>query len=323
MEANAVAVSPGITIFSVILLALIALGVVGAIFLYSRAARCKTPLTLGHVLSFAVTLLLCLPAAAFLLYLLRASGPHFAPEQSAQLANDEAAPIWRPESAATPLRQVANDSTDEPEAAAATESTRQESPLPDWARNPQSVQQNATLLVLNSKQYATPEQAEQEVLQLAAQRFTNYFEQTHPYQGAWTLPAEFLKARAVRHSFVQTIDHDFGRFTGRMYRAYVQLKLSPEVREQAHGIWREQIVEQRLLLLGRLIGFVTLLLALVAGYFRLDALTKGAYRGRLKLAASAVAVAGGMLASWHLERSVPFRAPVGFPVSASRAMVSQ
>jgi hypothetical protein len=184
----------------------------------------------------------------------------------------------------------------------AAESTRQESELPDWARSERVTLGSTSLVVLKSKQYASPDQAEQEVLQAAAEQFVQYFHQTHAAQGAWTLPTAFLKSQAIKHSCMQTIEHDFGRFTGRMYRAYVQLKLSPEVREQAYGMWRTQIVEQRLLLLGRLVGFITLVLVSGAGYFRLDGLTKGACRGRLKLAAAAVVLAGGMAASWHLGR---------------------
>ena len=166
--------------------------------------------------------------------------------------------------------------------------------LPAWTRQPVTRSGEATLVVLGSKQYATPEQAEQEILPDAEQLVRAHFHQVHAHLGNWRLPADVLKSAAVQERHVQEVERDFGRFTGKMYRVYLQLKLAPEVREKVYPTWRAQIVERRLGVLGGIAGLLTLMTAAAAGYFRVDTLTGGVYRGKLKLAAAAVAALGGV-----------------------------
>jgi hypothetical protein len=78
-----------------------------------------------------------------------------------------------------------------------------------------------------------------------------------------------------------------------MHRAHLRLELTPRFHTAVEQSWRGQVVEHRLLALGGVFGLVTLALASAAGYFRLDELTGGQYRRRLKLAALALIAAGG------------------------------
>jgi hypothetical protein len=79
-----------------------------------------------------------------------------------------------------------------------------------------------------------------------------------------------------------------------MYRVYWQVQSTPAVRDFFLASWRSRAQEQRLVQAGIGFGLLTLLFGSAAGYYRLDNATGGRYRGRLRLAAAAIAVAGGV-----------------------------
>ncbi len=79
-------------------------------------------------------------------------------------------------------------------------------------------------------------------------------------------------------------------YPGRTYRDSDLTK----PRQALHESWHDQIVKQRLIMLGTGLGMVTVMLAASAGYFRLNEMTHGQYGGRLKLAAAALIGAAGL-----------------------------
>ena len=166
---------------------------------------------------------------------------------------------------------------------------------PAWADSTVSGP-GGTQVVLSSERWATMEEAEQQVTEAVVQRATAYFHQEHPQWGNWSIPLTALEQAAVRQIVGESIDKDFGNgFKQKMYRVHVLLELTPEVRQRLYGSWSEQIVNRRLQILGCLLGLVTLMLATAAGYFRLDDLSLGRFRGRLRLAAVSLVTAGTLI----------------------------
>jgi hypothetical protein len=88
--------------------------------------------------------------------------------------------------------------------------------------------------------------------------------------------------------------HYFSSTPGKMHRVCVKVGLSPRARAEIESkdreYRREVTVQERMVFLARILGGLVALLGVVAGYIRLDDLTKGYYTGWLRLAA------GGILA---------------------------
>src|SRR6185437_15217742 len=99
----------------------------------------------------------------------------------------------------------------------------------------------------------------------------------------WTVPVAVLEQTAVSALVGEEIDKDFGGEIGKkkMFRAHLRLDVGPALRQALHASWHDQVVNHRLTGLGGLFGLATLMLATVAGYFRLDDATDGQYRRRL------------------------------------------
>ncbi|MCH8830308.1 MAG: hypothetical protein IID45_12090, partial [Planctomycetes bacterium] len=75
------------------------------------------------------------------------------------------------------------------------------------------------------------------------------------------------------------------------YQVFWKIDDSAEVQARV----REESAVPRIWLLGGFIALLTLIVVAVAAYLRLDARTNGRFRIRLKLATTALIVAGGML----------------------------
>jgi hypothetical protein len=149
-------------------------------------------------------------------------------------------------------------------------------------------------VVVESQQYAEVDRARQDVLEEAVRVVREDFQQTHNVQGDWKLPEALVQEHAVRQEYVKEIARTTSLNPFLVYRVYYQVELSPTVRAEVFKNWRGQTVTSRLWMLGGLLGFVTLMLGTTATYLRLDAMTNGAYRRRLKLASVSLLVAGGL-----------------------------
>ena len=78
---------------------------------------------------------------------------------------------------------------------------------------------------------------------------------------------------------------------GRMFERHVLLQFDGKVNAHIRDQWDKVIVKERLAGLGGLAALVLLLLATAYGYLKIDLATKGAYRGRLRLATAAAILA--------------------------------
>jgi len=169
---------------------------------------------------------------------------------------------------------------------------------PDWAEKEPLPSDKGILVSLSSERFATLQEAEQQLTAKTVAYVRQFYRDEYPLSGDWTVPVSIIERSAIRKLVGETFDKDFGNgIQGTMYRAHLQLELNSAVRRALHDSWHGQIVSHRLTVLGSMLGLVTLMLATSAGYFRLDDLTGGLYRRRLKLAAASL-IAAGSLVAW-------------------------
>ncbi|AMV39137.1 hypothetical protein [Planctomyces sp. SH-PL62] len=82
---------------------------------------------------------------------------------------------------------------------------------------------------------------------------------------------------------------------GTVYTANLETDFSAPRRERLVEAYRSHVVQQRIVKLGGVFGFLLVCLAATSGYIRADEATKGYYTNRLRLAAAAAVGASGVL----------------------------
>ncbi|TWU14892.1 hypothetical protein CA54_37620 [Symmachiella macrocystis] len=178
--------------------------------------------------------------------------------------------------------------------------------LPDWVQAPQQNDGQTRVVVVSSNFSPAVDAsdtdraisiAQNEVYEEAAQQIRAYFGETYPVQNNWPIPDEIVR-RAMGKVHLLEKDVDGG---GKVYRRFAQVNLTPGIRQRLLPQWKTATTQNRLWTLCAGLGLLTLLLGTTAGYLRLDRMTDGAYRGRLKLASlsviTAVALVTGMFVS--------------------------
>jgi hypothetical protein len=141
---------------------------------------------------------------------------------------------------------------------------------PEWTHQPQIHDGDAARLVLTSKQFATIEEAREEIAATAKEMLRQDFERiyrvTAPAIG--DLPTNAVRDLAVRQEFVETIERDFGNFYAPMHRVWWQLEISPEVRNNLFPVWKTRTQEQRMLAVAGSLVAATIGLAGISFLFR-------------------------------------------------------
>jgi len=167
---------------------------------------------------------------------------------------------------------------------------------PAWvSAAPQQVG-DATRVAISSGLWSSPAEAEEDATLRVLGAVQNHFHNEFPNQGPWQLSLATIESLgAVREVVAVSSERDFGSVRSRMYRVHAQLDLSPKLRQAVYESWRGQVIERRLWVIGSLLGLVTLMLATAAFYFKLDDVSFGMYRGRLKVAALALIAAGTLI----------------------------
>jgi hypothetical protein len=174
------------------------------------------------------------------------------------------------------------------------------STAPDWCEKGAVPSGDGILVAVSSERFATLDEAERQVTQKAVGCVKDFFKDEYPLSGDWTFPVSLIEQNGVSNFVGEVFDKDFGNgVTGRMYRAHLRLNMNSALRKALHRSWDNEIVSHRLMGLGGILGLATLTLASFAGYLRLDDLTNGQFRGRLKIAAASLISAGGLVA-WRL-----------------------
>jgi hypothetical protein len=151
-------------------------------------------------------------------------------------------------------------------------------------------------VVVESKQYATVNEAEENVYLIASGlALEDFSEHQHLNGGRLAVTPKLLETHAYRRRHVQEIVRTSGASTFRVVKLYQQVELSPNLRSRLYELWRAETVERRLWGLGSLVAFLTLITGTIATYLRLNLRTHGAYRGRLKFACVCLITAAGMV----------------------------
>jgi hypothetical protein len=204
-----------------------------------------------------------------------------------------------PDSQGAALHSQARDASSDGEIVAflGTESVGQRlEGLPGWVTEPPSGDAAGDRrYVVSSKQWATVEEAERELSEQLAADVRKHVAREQGRAGGWTPSFALLRqSGTITRRCHETTSLQVGEFTEPMYRVYWQVQSTPAVRDFFLASWRSRAQEQRLVQAGIGFGLLTLLFGSAAGYYRLDNATGGRYRGRLRLAAAAIAVAGGV-----------------------------
>ncbi len=192
--------------------------------------------------------------------------------------------------------------------------------LPDWVRTTMVSHGDQRLVVVNSQQFADPTTAWSEALAAATELVRrNFDDANHHSHESWQLDPETVRSHAVRNSFTEEIRRTAGEHDFTVYRTYLLVELSPDVRRQIEPIWRHQVSGGRSKVVAVLLASLTAIAGLVAGFFRLDDRTSGRYRWPLAFGAMAAAVLlGGVVLTGARHAAGGMRSPDPWPTPHAR-----
>ncbi len=189
--------------------------------------------------------------------------------------------------------------------ARSTEPDSDQKDIPDWLQ-PEALTDQPKLLttsqyyLLSSGQYSSTQEAENELLPHAAFVLQRAFQQTHPWQGPWTVPVALLRERVITKQFIEKRPKTIGKFSGDLYRLHMLVDVSPDACETFTLDWKSQIVQHRLAVLGVLFGWIACVFFAATYYFRRAAHPENVvgWWGQFKI--SAVTVGMTVAAAWVL-----------------------
>ncbi len=181
------------------------------------------------------------------------------------------------------------------ESSASTGSDRQQ--VPDWLKN--RLLNNGQFL-LSSGQYSSEQEAENELLPHAAYLLQRAFQETHPWEGTWTVPMSQVRERVIENRFVEQRPITTGKFTGQICRVHMRVDVSPAVCETFTTAWKTQIVQHRLQVLGVLFAWLTSMFFAATFYFRRAAHPENVSGWWSQLKMSAVTLSLTAAAAWVL-----------------------
>lgn len=138
--------------------------------------------------------------------------------------------------------------------------------------------------------------AEDNALLTAWQKVIETLHRDKTFAGGLQLQPSDVRPLVEGEPYAEAVVSRTGSSTFTTYRVHLLVDLSASGRERLRPIWKRQIVQQRLWMLGGLGGMLTLMFGTTAAYLRLDDLTNGMYRLRLKFAATSLIVSGGLIA---------------------------
>lgn len=169
--------------------------------------------------------------------------------------------------------------------------------IPDWIKQKSSDQ---NLRLLSSGQYSTRQEAEDELLPIAADLLQRAFHKHHPWQGAWNVPLAQVRDHVVSQQFVERRNVTSGDKTFEMFRLHILVNTAPEVCETFTAAWKSQIVEQRLKVLGLLLAWLSCVFLLGSAYYRSLALPGLAHQWAGTIKVSVLTIGVTALAAWVL-----------------------
>ena len=152
---------------------------------------------------------------------------------------------------------------------------------PAWVDQTRVTDGDCERIVLTSQQYATKDEAEQELRVAAVTLVEQDLQriQTGEFRPrTWRPAVEDVIAHAVRQRYDEIVDRDFGKFTHPMVRVSWQVELSPRVRTEFAPAWRRALISFRIILVGAVATNFTMLATASLMYFRIAARIRGQRR---------------------------------------------
>lgn len=120
--------------------------------------------------------------------------------------------------------------------------------------------------LLSSGRYSSQQEAEDELVPIAADLLQRAFHTQYPWQGDWKVPLAQVRERVMNQRFVEVLNKEIGTY--KFYRLHVLVNVSPEICATFVDPWKTQIVERRLKVLGVLLAWLSSVLLLGSVFFR-------------------------------------------------------
>lgn len=139
--------------------------------------------------------------------------------------------------------------------------------------------------------------AEEQALNAAWMKTVATLHRDQTFEGSWRPQPGDIQPLLVGEPYVEAIESRTGNFYFTTHRVFLRLDLSASGQERLRPVRERQIVHSRLWVLGGWLGMLTLIFGTTAAYLRLDDMTDGMYRLRLKFAATSLIVSGGFVAA--------------------------
>lgn len=176
------------------------------------------------------------------------------------------------------------------------ESSKSAAAIPDWTRQPLRIEGGRKWIVVSSGRFASEQEAELHGFQQAAVVAVNEYSSLDPRGLGAVQPqhADMVKDTAIKQRFLETTEHDFGKFKAPMHQLWLQIELTPELGNRLAEPWRDAAVAARLRTLTNWSLWSTAAAALAAFSLRLDAAWNG--RRRAAIVGTAIALTLGSLA---------------------------
>lgn len=188
-------------------------------------------------------------------------------------------------------------------------------PLPEWITAPPKSEHGVEYVVVGSQQFATVEEARADantqLIQVLQADLSPYAPRLRlrpraslvdASAGPYIDPSQALQA--VRETYVESTQRDFGTFTAPMYRLWYRVELSPAVRAPFLTAWHAQVIEARTLVV--LAGLLSLLLVPLGVLVSSSVckLTGGAASTLIQFAATTGVVTAWGCVAWALNHFV-------------------
>ncbi|MGD9856184.1 MAG: hypothetical protein AB7U20_14670 [Planctomycetaceae bacterium] len=110
----------------------------------------------------------------------------------------------------------------------------------------------------------------------------------HPEAAGWSPKfSDMYRIGVIGRRAVQQSELTVGQFTEPMYQEFIEVVPTADLDARLFDLWRADTVNSRLLLVGGGMGILTLMFGTLAGYFRIDAATRGKYRRQLRAGVAA------------------------------------
>ena len=304
--------SPGLALWSLVMFLVFALLIGGAIALLKKLAHGNHRLMVVPLLMAGILML-----GVMLLFFARSS--HDSPAQVAMTSPPlpmtspplpamtpmvaTASKIVRPESTtSTAARESPIETTllvpENPSAESTVEVAAKnpaDKQLPEWTKLKLVLDGKHKLVVVNGGRFASEEEAELHAFDQAAAVAAQEFRQFDP-QGLGNrleIHRDVIRQNAVKQRFLEEREHDFGKSKGLMYQVWLQIELSPELRERFAAPWRQATIDARIRTLAGWGIWLTVAAGVIAFAFRLDSARQG--RNRASLCVMTVILAVGSL----------------------------